>query len=111
MVTVAYCLLTFWMLWVFYLAMMSLWRAQRAGTIGRVAFIPGYFTLLIGVLLDVLVNVTLMSIVFLELPSQWLVTQRLKYHNLHGQGWRQRLARWVCKNLLDAFDPTGCHCD
>lgn len=111
MVTAAYCLLTLWMLWVFYLAVMSLWRAQKAGTIGKAAFVPGYATLAIGALLDVLVNVTLMSIVFLELPSQWLVTQRLKYHNLHGRGWRQKLARWICKNLLDAFDPTGCHCD
>jgi hypothetical protein len=111
MLTVAYCLLTLWLLWVFYLAVMTLWRAKEAGTISRVALVPGYLTLGVGVLLDVLANILLMSFIFLELPRQWLVTQRLKHHNLNGRGWRQRLARWICKHLLDAFDPTGCHCD
>lgn len=100
-----------YLLWVFYLAVMALWRARRDGMLGPVALVPGYLTLLIGAALDVLVNVTVMSLVFVEPPRELLVTKRLQRHIKHGQGWRQELARWLCHNLLNPFDPTGDHCD
>jgi len=42
-------------------------------------------------------------------PREWLVTDRLT--RLHDRSdWRGRLARWICINLLDYFDPSGRHC-
>lgn len=100
-----------YLLWVFYLAVMALWRAHREKTIGPVALVPGYFTLAIGAALDVLVNLTIMSLVFVERPRELLVTKRLQRHIKQGNGWRTHLARWLCHNLLNPFDPTGDHCD
>lgn len=104
-------LLSVYALWVFYLAVMSLWRAKREGVLGPVALVPGYLTLAIGAVLDVAVNTTLGSLLFLEPPREFLLTKRLQRHIKHGDGWRKRLAHWLCRNLLNPFDPTGDHCD
>ena len=104
-------ILSLYGLWVFYLAVMCLWRAHKQGAISKPAIAPAYLTLAIGAVIDCLVNVTIMSVLFMELPRQLLVTQRLQYHIKHGDGWRKSLARWICRNYLNAFDPTGDHCD
>lgn len=104
-------ILSLYGLWVFYLAVMCLWRAHKQGAISKPAIVPAYLTLAIGAVLDCLVNITVMSILFLEPPRQLLVTQRLQYHIRNGKGWRKALAYWVCRNYLNAFDPTGDHCD
>lgn len=50
---------------------------------------------------------------------EWLVTTRLSRHKLNADlaraagdavSWRGRLAIWICAELLDRFDPSGCHC-
>lgn len=104
-------ILSLYGLWIFYLAIMSLYRAKQAGTISRVALILGYPILLIGVVLDFIVNLTIMSLFFLEIPKELLVTKRLTRHVQTGKGWRQKLAYWICHHLLNAFDPSGNHCD
>jgi len=62
------------------------------------------------VVVDVVANLTAASIVFMELPREWLVTTRLTRH-LHDEGgWRRTLARSICHCMLDPFDPRGEHC-
>lgn len=100
-----------YVLWVFYLAVMNLKRAKDAGTLRPVARYLGAPVLLLGVLVDFLVNVVVFTVLLLELPRETLVTSRLKRHMAHGHGWRSRVARWFCAELLDTFDPSGCHCD
>jgi hypothetical protein len=97
-------------LWLFYLAVMNLIRARDAGTLSRPAYIFGLPILLIGITIDFLTNIILATILFLELPKELLVTARLSRHIKDGSGWRKNLAQWFCTNLLDAFDPSGCHC-
>lgn len=97
-------------LWVFYLALMNLKRAKDAGTLRPWARRLGAPVLLLGYLLDVAVNLLVMTLLMAEAPREWLVTDRLKRHRV-GSGWRASLARWMCRDLLDAFDPSGCHCD
>ena len=97
-------------LWIFYLAIMSLSRAKQEGTISRIALLLGYPILLIGVVLDFIVNLIIMSLLFLEPPKELLVTKRLTRHVQKGKGWRQKLAYWICHHLLNAFDPSGDHC-
>jgi hypothetical protein len=95
-------------LWIFYLAVMNLKRVRDAGKLGTVAKVFGYPVLLVGYALDVLVNVTLMTVLFLEIPRETTVTARLKRHNRTGSGWRQRLAAWF-EPLIDPYDPSGDH--
>jgi hypothetical protein len=95
-------------LWVFYLAVMNLKRVRDAGKLGTVAKVFGYPVLLVGYALDVLINVTLMTVLFLEIPRETTVTARLKRHNRTGSGWRQRLAAWF-EPLIDPYDPSGDH--
>jgi hypothetical protein len=95
-------------LWIFYLAVMNLQRVRDMGKLGTVAKVFGYPVLLVGYALDVLVNVTLMTVLFLEIPRETTVTARLKRHNRTGSGWRQRLAAWF-EPLIDPYDPSGDH--
>lgn len=108
---VALAVLSVYGLWVFYLAVMNLKRAKDAGTLRPWARRLGGPVLFVGVLLDLLVNWLVFTVLLLELPRETLVTARLKRHLASGAGWRYRVARWFCADLLDAFDPSGCHCD
>lgn len=100
-----------YVLWVFYLAVMALMRARDAGTLSKPAYILGLPVLWIGLLIDFLVNVFVMSILMLEMPSEGTVTSRLsRLQAEEADTWRGKFATWFCVNLLDTFDPTGKHC-
>lgn len=58
-------------------------------------------------LLDVLLNWTLLSVLFLDLPRERTITDRL--HRYQGSpGVRARVSKWVCAHLLNPFDPDHC---
>ena len=103
-----WALLGFWCLWVFYLAVMNLSRANKAGTLTKTAWVFGVPVLVIGLLLDALINFTLMSLLLWEFPKELTVTARLKRHNKQSTGWRLAVSRWF-EPLLDPFDPDGDH--
>ena len=96
--------------WTHYAAVMHLMEARDSNKLTRVQKPLAYLTLGVGLLIDVLLNVVGCTLLFLELPREWLVTQRLIRHKRAGQGWRYRLASWLCAELLDTLDPKGCHC-
>lgn len=96
-------------LWLFYLAVMNLKRARNDGTLTKVAYVMGLPMLILGLALDCLVNLTVMTVLFLELPRETLVTGRLQRHARNGTGWRQKLAIWFAVHTTDAFDPSGPH--
>ena len=93
-----------------YLAVMALFRAHKAGTMPLASKVLGYQILIIGLVVDVIMNLTLFSIIFLEIPREWLVTTRLKRH-IKKSGYRGWLARFLCHDVLSPFDPSGDHCD
>lgn len=95
-------------LWLFYLAVMNLLRVKKEGKLHRRALILGTPIILTGFVLDFIVNVTVMSVVLLEIPKEKTVTERLKRHNASSSGWRKIVASWV-EPLLDPFDPSGDH--
>lgn len=97
-------------LWIFYLAIMNLSRADQAGQLRPVALVLGLPVLLVGYALDCLVNWLVLTVLLLELPRELTVSDRLSRHLRSFSGWRYQVARWVCVNLLDQFDPTGRHC-
>lgn len=112
MIYAAYTLAAFalsYALWVFYLAVMNLKRVKDAGKLGKVALAFGTPVLIVGLVLDLLVNVLVMSIIMLELPQETTVTARLKRHKRESTGWRLKVTNWFASELLDQFDPSGVH--
>lgn len=103
-------MLPLYLLWFLYLGVMNLKRAYDAGTLPETAYCLGLPLLGIGYLYDALMNLTVMTVLMLELPRELLVTARVSRHQRCSSGWRYRIAHWMCKNLLDPFDPSGCHC-
>jgi hypothetical protein len=93
-------------LWLYYLAVMAL---KRANDVRALAGFVRYAALTIkypGLLLDVFCNIVWMTILFRELPREWLVTDRVSRKKKE----EDRIATWMCETLLDDFDPSGCHC-
>ena len=99
---------SFYLLWILYLAVMNLKRVKDAGLISPLALALGYPVLFIGYLLDILVNITVLTLVLLELPKELTVTARLKRHNRTSTDWRKSVAVWF-EPLLNPFDPSGNH--
>lgn len=96
-------------LWILFLAVMSLKRPYDDKTISKPALVLGYPLLLIGLLVDLFVNVFVATLVFLELPREATVSERLS-RLIKGKGWRRDGACWFCTRFLDLFDPSGKHC-
>jgi hypothetical protein len=95
-------------LYVFYAAVMNIKRVRDAGKLTWVGKALGYPTLVIGLLLDLFVNLTLMTIVLLELPRELTVTSRLKRHHKESKGWRLAVVKFF-EPVLDPLDPSGDH--
>lgn len=111
MIALAAVLLASLVLWVFYLAYQSLrgvWHDLPITT--RVL---GAVVVLIGFVVDVIFNLIVGTVLFLELPHEATFSQRvsrLKRGALYlEQPWRARLAAWICAALLDPFEAQG-HC-
>ena len=103
-------LAAFYLLWLLYVLTTAFYRAWLNKRLTRFALVlASPFLLAMGVV-DVAVNLTAASVLFAELPREWLVTTRLSRH-LHDEGgWRRTLARSICHCMLDPFDPRGQHC-
>jgi hypothetical protein len=106
--TPLYALLGVWLLWVFYLAVMNLRRAKAVGLLSKTAWVFGTPVLVIGLLLDLLINLLVMSVVLWEIPRELTVTARLKRHHKQSTGWRLAVVLWF-EPLLDPFDHDGDH--
>ena len=90
-------------LWVYYLAVMNLKRNK--GNLKGVSKVGGVMALTIGYLLDAYVNLTVMTLVLLEVPKELTVTSRLKRHYRLGEGsWGYKVATWFIP-LLNPYDP------
>lgn len=98
----------FYALWTLYLAVMNLKRARDAGRLSPLAKGLGTPLLVLGYLLDTLLNVVAMTLILLELPRELTISERLARHNRAASGWRKRVAQWF-EPLLDPFDPSGNH--
>lgn len=107
---VAISLTALYALWVLFLAVMSLKRAYDTQTLSKPALIVGYPLLVVGLLIDFFVNVTVATLVLLEPPREFTVSDRLSRLAKGCKGWRRDGACWFCKHFLDVFDPSGKHC-
>ena len=104
---VLYALLLWYATWVFYCASICyLWAGDQVK--GETVKWAG-FTTKIAWLLNVLLNWTVMTVLFLEFPREPNVSARCLRHFRHGNGWRQRLAGHIGRVWLDPVDPSGAH--
>ena len=95
-------------LWVFYIAVMGLKRVRDTVGLSPWALRFGYPVLIVGYVLDVLVNWFVFTVVMLEIPKELTVSSRLKRHNQESTGWRLKIVKFL-EPLLDPFDPSGNH--
>ncbi len=99
-----------YLLWLYYLAVMSLKGARDNGRLTAWGKFFGYPILFTGYVIDIVANLTVMTLLMVELPHEFVVTERVARHLLTGAGYRYAIAKWFCSNLLDPYDPSGCHC-
>lgn len=104
---VLYSFFAIYLLWIFYIAIMGLKRIKDSGQLSKIAAIFGYPVFIFGYLLDVVVNIFVMTFVLLELPKEFTVTARLKRHK-DDLSWRGKVVEFF-RPLLDPFDPSGKH--
>lgn len=107
-----FCFVFMFFTWGMYLSVMNLMREKTHLT--RVTKCFAYPLALLGVIMDVVLNLTVCTLLFLEIPKTWMLTARLQSHldEIGGpiDGWRGTIALWICSNLLDPFDSRGYHC-
>jgi hypothetical protein len=96
--------------WCVYIGVMGIYRAHLDGRLSGVTKVLCYPFVFVGIVMDVVANLLIAPIVFLDLPREWLVTDRLIRYIKTDNDWRRQVAEAVCANLLDVFDPTGRHC-
>lgn len=95
--------------WVAYLAIMNLMRVRDTVGLSVQAERAGKILLVFGLFLDFLCNALPCTIIFRDIPRDWLVTTRLQRYEDGPDGWRKERAKWWAKNMLDDFDPKGWH--
>lgn len=99
-----------WLLWIMYVAVMRLKQVREAGQLTTAMKAFGYPLLAVGLVIDFFVNVVFGSLVLLEIPREWTLSARLwRWSNNPDGGWRQKLAKAVRVGLLDNIDPAGEH--
>jgi len=60
--------------------------------------------------LDIAINFTIGSVLFLQLPSfqHVTLTRRMVAIKAGPDGWRKTIATWICGNLCDVFQIGHC---
>ena len=96
--------------WVLYLAVMNLSDAEDRKPLPAPIKMVGGILLSIGVVHDFLLNMVICLFMFFELPRNWLLTGTLQKHLVDGSGYKFRVSKWLCQNMLDPFQIGG-HCD
>jgi hypothetical protein len=94
---------------VMYIAVMGLQRAHDEQKLKPWAIKAGTVFMYFGLLWDVLCNVLIATVVFLEFPREATISQRLRRLVQSPQGWRKSLAIWFAESLLNPFSNGGPH--
>lgn len=105
----AFSLLALWSLWVLFLATMNLKQSNDAGQLKGFALWAGYTVLAVGLVVDLIVQITVATVLWLELPRELTVSERVARLCREGHGWRLGLALWFRHALLAPFDRSGGH--
>ena len=107
----ALSLASLYALWILYVLVMGFYRAQLGWRLKGLSLVLAAPFVIVGAVLDAVVQITLATLVFRDPPRHWLLTSRLQAYIRHGSGWRHDWSQSICHWLLDPYDPTGSHCD
>jgi hypothetical protein len=99
-----------YLFFIMYVASMAMIRAHAEKKLNGLLWVLCVPFVAISILLDFINNVLVFTLVFFELPKEWLVTDRLKRH-AKQHTLRGKLARYIGDLLLNPFDHTGNHLD
>jgi hypothetical protein len=91
--------------WLFFVAIMHLRIVKDS--LHPFAKVNAYILLGIGYPLDAACNL-LVSIFLLDMPQEWLLTDKLKRLKRKGKWWQKVIAWWICEHLLNPFDKGHC---
>ena len=107
---IAFVLLTLWALWILYIAMMNVKRVSDTEKLPWQAKLLVYPTMALFEIVEVIANVVVCSIIFLDLPREHRVSDRLRryFRRPKHYGWRIHIVLFI-KPMLDPFDPSGPH--
>lgn len=103
-----FVLVLFYVLWILYLAVMNLKRAQDSNSLSNTVLVIGLPILALGYLIDTILNLLVMSIILFEIPKELTISARLKRHNVTSSGYRKFIVK-LFELFLDPFDPSGNH--
>jgi hypothetical protein len=93
-----------------YVASMAMVRAHKEEKLNTFLWILCVPFVALSLVVDVINNLIVFTVLFLERPKELTVTERLKRH-VKEYTFRGKLARWLGDTLLNAFDHTGNHLD
>lgn len=99
-----------YLLYIHFLAYVALWASKKSGGLDDLPIVAqgvAKFILCCAVVIDAIFNITVGSVIFLELPRCWMFTTRCSFH-MYEQGYRGKLARWCCR-WLNPIQPGHCH--
>ena len=99
-----------YLFFIMYVASMAMIRAHSENKLNGLLWVLCLPFVAISIVLDFINNVLVFSILFAELPKEWLVTARLKRH-ARSSGWRKSLSCWFGNTILNPFDHSGNHLD
>lgn len=110
MSTVLFMITVLWALWILYVAMMNIKGAVDKGPLPWQAKLIVYPTTAVFSIIEILANCIVCTIIFLDLPKEITVSDRLRRYNLNPltSQWRMSIVNFV-KPMLDPFDPAGPH--
>ena len=92
-----------------YVYVMGLKRARDEDRLTWPVYIFAVPTIAVMLPFYVALNLTVGTLLFLELPRSLQFTARCQRH-LKDDTWRGAQARWWCRHFLDPYDPAGKHC-
>lgn len=110
MIWIGLFLADLYLFFIMYVAGMGMVRAHAEGKLNGVLWVLCLPFVALSWVIDVLHNVTVFTLIFVELPRELTVTERLKRH-VTQQTFRGKLARWIADTLLNSFDHTNNHVD
>lgn len=95
---------------IMYIASMGMIRAHKEQKLNNILWALCIPFVILALIIDFINNIIIFTILFLELPKELLVTDRLKRH-VNKDTLRGKISRWFGEFLLNPFDPTGNHLD
>lgn len=99
--SILYAIILSYATWTLYLAWVCLKRAKDANKLTKASLYLGFPILLVGYAVNFILNVSVFTLLFLELPKEDGASKRIQRHaDGMDDGWRAKLARWLKANIL-----------